>query len=195
MIHKGKKMKRHPMNKEIIKNFDLFGMAPKMLDCIKKYFSDGTRILDVGTGRGIATRYLASQIKDAPNSTGKVYSIDLSDDLQQIVAEILEEEQTREYVEFQIADIEKLPYENSYFSLIVAMNCLHHFPNPSKAIMEMIRVLKREGTLCVIDYTKEAKFVPHKMEDLIDLVDFKRMGFNIVEEYSEEFWWFAAIKI
>ena len=195
MIHKGEKMERFRVNKEVVRNFDLFGMAPKMFKVMENYINTDARMLDVGTGQGVATRYLASKIKDAPKGLGKVFSIDLSEDLQKMVAEILDEEQAREYVEFQIANVEELPFEDDYFGLIVAMNCLHHFSNPSKAIAEMMRVLKREGTICIVDWSKKAKFLPHKTEDLMELEDFKRLGFNIIEEHTEKLWWFVAIQV
>ncbi|MHA1385635.1 MAG: hypothetical protein ACTSR3_17920, partial [Candidatus Helarchaeota archaeon] len=65
MIHKGKKMK-YPINKDVIKNFDLFGMAPKMFNCFERYVCPDMRVLGVGTGRRVATRLLVSKIREAP---------------------------------------------------------------------------------------------------------------------------------
>lgn len=195
MIHKGKKMKTQ-FNKDFIRNFDYFGFAPKMFGNIEKYFNPNMQILDVGTGQGAGTRFLASKIKNTPNSTGKVYSIDLSDELQEIIVEILEEEKISKYVELIIADIEKNSFEDSFFDLIISLNSLHHFSNPINALNQMLRILKKEGTLCIIDWSKKARFLPHKKEDLFNLEDFKELAKSkkIIDEYSERLWWFVALK-
>ncbi len=194
MIHKGEKMKMK-YDKEVIKNFDFFGYFEKMFHSVEKFITPRMCALDVGTGFGRGTRYLASKIKEKSNQGGKVYSIDLSDEMQNYVAEILEEEQLRDLVEFRIANVEKMnDFKDSYFDLILAVNCLHHFSNPINAINEMLRVLKDDGTICIIDWSKKAKFLPHKKEDLFELSDFKNMGFKIIEAHSEPYWWFAAVR-
>ncbi|MHA1377220.1 MAG: class I SAM-dependent methyltransferase [Candidatus Helarchaeota archaeon] len=195
MIHKGKKMK-NVVNREMVKKSDLFGMASKMFSCIEKYISPDMKMLDVGTGRGLATRFLASKIKEDPGRGGKVYSIDLSDNLQKMVSEIMEEEGTAQYVEFHIADVEKLSFDDSFFDFILTMNSIHHFTDPINALEHMKIVLKKGGTICIIDWSKKARFLPHKKEDMLDLDDFKKLieNENVIDEYSERYWWFIAIK-
>lgn len=195
MIHKGKKMK-YPVNKQVVKDFDFFGFAPKMFSHVEKYFKPNMRILDVGTGNGVVARFLALKLKNASNNSGKVFSIDISDKLQEVIAEILEEEQIGKYVEFLIDDIEKNSFEDSSFDLIVTANALHHFSNPENALNQMLRILKDDGTLCIIDWSKKARFLPHKKEDLFNLEDFKEIAKSkkIIDEYSERLWWFVALK-
>ena len=195
MIHKGKKMKQ-PVNKNFTKNYDFFGFSLKMFSHIEKYFNPNMQILDVGTGQGVGTRFFASKIRDTPNSTGKVYSIDLSDELHEVITEILEEEKIGKYVELIIADIENNSFEDSFFDLIISINSMHHFSNPRNALDQMYRILRDGGTLCIIDWSKKARFLPHKKEDLFNLEDFKALikSKKIVDEYSERLWWFAAIK-
>ncbi|MHA1382573.1 MAG: class I SAM-dependent methyltransferase, partial [Candidatus Helarchaeota archaeon] len=182
--------------KDVIKNFDLFGMAPKMFNCFERYVSPDMRVLDVGTGRGVATRFLVSKIREAPEKGGEVYSIDLSDELQKLVSEIMEGEGLGKFVKFQIASVENLPFSDSYFDFILTMNSFHHFLNPIEALGEMKRVLKRNGIICIVDWSKKARFVPHKKEDLYNIEDFKKLidNINIIDEYSEKLWWFVAIK-
>lgn len=45
------------------------------------------------------------------------------------------------------ADIEKLPFSNNSFSTIICTEVIEHQPNPSQAIKELKRVLKKDGIL------------------------------------------------
>jgi SAM-dependent methyltransferase len=47
------------------------------------------------------------------------------------------------------ADIRKLPYKDNTFDLIYSMGTVEHFPETEKAIQELYRVLKQEGTAII----------------------------------------------
>ena len=48
-------------------------------------------------------------------------------------------------IHFKKGIVEKLPYENSFFDIIILANVLDHVQNPEKALSEIKRVLKDEG--------------------------------------------------
>jgi SAM-dependent methyltransferase len=51
------------------------------------------------------------------------------------------------------ADAENLPFKSSTFSLVISQEMLEHVRHPNQAILEMYRVLKRDGTLyCQIPF-------------------------------------------
>ena len=194
MIHKGKKMKL-PITKEWILKYDYFGMAQSMFSKVEKHIKPNMIMLDVGTGNGVATRFLLSKIKKPIDKGSFVYSIDLSEELHQMIAEIIEEEGFLDFVKLQIANVENLPFNDGFFDLILSVNSFHHFSDQLKAVNEMKRVLKNDGVICIIDWSKKARFLPHKKEEMYNLEDFKILINNeVIDEYSERYWWFVAFK-
>lgn len=59
-------------------------------------------------------------------------------------------------IEFDQADVEALPYEDSSFDLVVTRFAAHHFPNPAQAISELMRVARPGGTLLLSDIVSYA---------------------------------------
>jgi len=60
-----------------------------------------------------------------------------------------------------LGDAEKLPFEDNSFDIVCCRNLLQNFDNPTRAFKEMVRVLKREGNLVVVEtavYESERKF-------------------------------------
>ena len=54
-------------------------------------------------------------------------------------------------VRFKQADIYNLPFENDYFDSVFVCFVLEHLHNPKKALNELKRVLKKGGTMMVIE--------------------------------------------
>lgn len=52
-------------------------------------------------------------------------------------------------VETQVADAEKLPYEDDEFDLVCGHAFLHHIPDPQLCLAEMVRVCRGGGTVLI----------------------------------------------
>lgn len=50
-------------------------------------------------------------------------------------------------VDYRVIDAQEIPYECAYFDLVIANHMLYHVPNPNRALSEIHRVLKPEGTV------------------------------------------------
>ena len=50
-------------------------------------------------------------------------------------------------VEPRIADVGDLPFEDGSFDLVVSFTGLHCFPDPARAVVEMVRVLRSGGVI------------------------------------------------
>jgi ubiquinone/menaquinone biosynthesis C-methylase UbiE len=61
--------------------------------------------------------------------------------------------------EAQVADAEKLPFEDNTFDVVYSFGVLHHTPNTQKAIGEVHRVLKPGGRIIIMLYHTESVHV------------------------------------
>ena len=74
----------------------------------------------------------------------------------------------RNKIKFLNFDAQDLPFENKSFKGIFLYDSLQHIQNRELALKECIRVLKPEGLIIIIEWTKK------KIED-----DYKKYGFKI----------------
>lgn len=105
----------------------------------------GSVILEAGCGIGAQTKIVAPK-----NLSSKFLSIDIAlKSLEQ--AKIIINTNKINNVEFQQADIFELPYEDEYFDHIFLSYLLEHISNPVEALIRLKKVLKKEGTITVIE--------------------------------------------
>ena len=102
-------------------------------------------ILDLGCGNG----NILSRLSE--NSEAELYGIDLSE---KMIEEA--EERLNGKARLTIGDAEMLPYKEGSFDLVICNASFHHYPNPEKALLEIKRVLKPNGTLILGDPTAPA---------------------------------------
>ena len=104
----------------------------------------GDGILDVGCGPGWFWEAAANDLP--PN-----LCLTLSDLSSGMVREAVERCRPLPFasVTGQQADAAALPFEDGSFDAVIAMHMLYHLPVPSKAVVEMHRVLKPGGFLAV----------------------------------------------
>ena len=105
----------------------------------------GSIILEAGCGIGAQTKIVAPK-----NRNSKFVSIDIAlKSLEQ--AKIIANTNKINNVEFQQADIFELPFEDEYFDHIFLSYLLEHISNPVEALIRLKKVLKKEGTITVIE--------------------------------------------
>lgn len=108
-------------------------------------WAKGSVILEAGCGIGAQTKIVAPK-----NLSSKFLSIDIAlKSLEQ--AKIIINTNKINNVEFQQADIFELPYEDEYFDHIFLSYLLEHISNPVEALIRLKKVLKKEGTITVIE--------------------------------------------
>lgn len=97
---------------------------------------DGARVLDVPVGGGVALRGLR------PGAGLDYVAADISPTM---LARSLATARSRgvaDQVTTAIADVGNLPFADDSFEMVVSFTGLHVFPDPHRAILEMVRVLK-----------------------------------------------------
>jgi SAM-dependent methyltransferase len=105
----------------------------------------GSRVLECGCGTGAQTVHLA-----ASSPAAKILSVDVSpESLAAAHARIQAAGYTN--IEFQIADVFNLPFEDEAFDHVFVCFVLEHLPEPAQALRNLRRVLRCGGSITVIE--------------------------------------------
>ena len=100
-------------------------------------------VLDIGCGAGHTALAFATR-------AGRVEALDLTEAML-AQARRLARERGALNVRFRLGDAEALPYPDASFDRVTARQCMHHFPDPGRALDEIARVLRPGGALLLVD--------------------------------------------
>lgn len=108
----------------------------------------GEQVLDVGCGTGT----LALEVQRCVGSAGRVAGVDPSP--VQITRAHTKAARRHLPVEFQVGVIERLPFPDQTFDVVLSTLMMHHLPEPLKrqGLAEIARVLKPGGRLVIADF-------------------------------------------
>jgi len=146
----------------------------------------GQRVLDVGCGTGT----LAVTAKRRVGPTGMVFGIDPSPEM--ITRATRKARKAGAEIVFKEAIVEKLPFADGYFEVVLSTLMFHHLPPKvrEECVREIFRVLKPGGRVLVVDFVSSGKKnglvgLMHrrhgsvKLDDIIQVL--RQGGLNIVE--------------
>ena len=120
-----------------------FGRIKTILKIIAGFNRDFSRVLDIGGGLGLFSMNFKLNF---PKSS--VIILDKS--LYKGIKEILTKYPTLKITNYVQEDIQtKTPFDSNSFDLIFALDILEHVENPSIAIDEILRILKKDGLLFI----------------------------------------------
>ena len=115
---------------------------------VKKDFAKG-RILDAGCGFGETLIKLGDYFTES-----ELYGIDLSESFITMANEGKIGKGLNERVNFQKADIHRIPFPNNFFEVIINTNMLHIVEDPVLMLNEIERVLSPTGIFLIADIKK-----------------------------------------
>ncbi|PKH40287.1 Methyltransferase domain-containing protein [Nocardioides alpinus] len=101
----------------------------------------GGRVLDVPTGSGVALRGVR------PGQGLDVVVADISTTMLDRAQAAAQRLGVADQVTPALADVGELPFDDGTFDLVVSFTGLHCFPDPHRAIGEMVRVLAPGGVI------------------------------------------------
>ena len=136
--------------------YDTFagGSEKKLIDAglQKLGVRKGEKVLEIGFGTGHALVALAQAVGDS----GKVYGIDISEEMLNVAQEKLETAGLAECVELRLGDAAQLPFEDRFFEGVFMSFTLELFDTPEIPIIlaECRRVLRSSGRLAVVAMSK-----------------------------------------
>jgi len=108
----------------------------------------GSIVLDVGTGTGVFIPFLLREI----GKGGRIIALDFAE-------KMLRRARAKGFngnIDYLCADVTDIPLGNEIFDVIVCYSSFPHFPDKSRALAEMKRVIKRGGRLLICHTSSRA---------------------------------------
>lgn len=110
-------------------------------------------ILDIATGTGDLA------IASLELNPIKVVGIDISEKMLSIGKEKALKSQYGDKIEFLLAMAEEIPFENGTFHAVISGFGVRNFANLTKGLSEAFRVLKPEGQIVILEFSKPSSFL------------------------------------
>lgn len=157
-----------------------------------------THVLDVGSGAGGPTIYIASKTRC------RVSGIEINDVGVEVSKKLAKNSSLEEITEFYLGDAMNMPFEDDTFDLAISLNVMNVFEDKISLFKEVLRVLKPNGKWVFLSGTFELPdddeirrklargYLIPQFYDSLDgyRKKLKLAGFKIEEitEYIADFW-------
>ena len=110
------------------------------------------KILDIATGTGDLAIDLTK------TNARKIVGADISKEMLKIARNKVNSRNLNGIIEIQLSDAEKLNFQDNYFDAITCSFGVRNFDDLSKALQEIKRILKPNGTFVVLETSNPEKF-------------------------------------
>ena len=143
----------------------------------------GMTVCDMGCGNGFYSLRLAKQIGE----TGKVLAVDIQQEMLHMLSHRAKKAKLKniETIFGSVAD-PRLP--SGEVDLILCVDVYHEFSHPEHMLAAMLKSLKPEGQLVLVEFRAEDPRVPikplHKMSKQQILKELLPNGFKLVQEFD-----------
>lgn len=125
----------------------------KAVKMLQKFHPSPTHLLDVATGTGDFALEAMSKL-----SPKKITGVDISAGMLEVGRKKVEKLGLSKTITLQLGDSEDLPFEDNTFDAVIVAFGVRNFENLDKGLSEIYRVLKENGTLVVLEFSKPEVF-------------------------------------
>jgi len=133
-------------------------------DLMLEYLPENAKLLELGTGRGDLWKENASRIPEGWDMTLTDLSAGMIADQKAYLGDLAR------VMDYEVVNAVDIPYADNSFDAVVANYMLYHVPDRAKAIAEIRRVLKPDGTLFATtngeNHMKELHVIADQVEDV-----------------------------
>jgi ArsR family transcriptional regulator len=112
-------------------------------------------VADLGAGEGTLSQLLAQRAKH-------VIAVDISPKMVEF-GKTLARDHDLPHLEFRLGEIEDVPIDSGSVDLAILSQALHHAEEPTRALTEAYRILKRGGCLLILDLAKHSFTKAHEL--------------------------------
>ena len=152
------------------------GYAARQADSVAEFLlphlTPGMTLLDCGCGPGSITLGLAEVV-----SPGEVVGIDLEPKMIERAKALARENQITN-VNFAVADINNLPFDEGQFDVVFSSSVLEHLVDPVNALKAIHRVLKPGGLTAIVKTDWAHPFIVPENESMSRFLELFEDGFN-----------------
>ena len=128
-------------------------------------------VLELAAGTGLIAKHIV-------NAAAHIEATDASPEM---IAEAKRDNHSAK-LHFSVQDMFRLPYANQSFDVVIVSNALHIVPQPEKALQEIKRVLKDDGTLIAPTFTHAGNSFRGKVKAFF----MKLAGFPLHSRWTSE---------
>ena len=142
----------------------------------------GDRVADLGSGGGYFTFLLA----DAVGPTGRVYAIDVAEDMNERLAGIAADRGYAQ-VETVLAEPDDAMIPSGGVDLVFTSNTYHHIHDREVYFRKLSKSLREGGRLAVIDYKDEGfiqGLLGHSTDDSLIQTELESAGYELVSRHD-----------
>ncbi|MBM3160751.1 MAG: bifunctional demethylmenaquinone methyltransferase/2-methoxy-6-polyprenyl-1,4-benzoquinol methylase UbiE [Bacteroidetes bacterium] len=120
---------------------------------VKHLFSTNPKvILDMATGTG---DFAIAAMKLKPE---EIIGLDISSGMLEVGREKMKRKKLDDVIKMCLGDSEEIPFADNYFDAITVGFGVRNFENLEKGLSEMLRVLKPDGRVVILEFSKPKKF-------------------------------------
>ena len=128
-------------------------------------------VLELAAGTGLIAKHIV-------NAAAHIEATDASPEM---IAEAKRDNHSAK-LHFSVQDMFRLPYADQSFDVVIVSNALHIVPQPEKALAEIRRVLKDDGTLIAPTFTHAGNSFSGKVKAFF----MKLAGFPLHSRWTSE---------
>ena len=154
-----RKITRHPapayIGRLLDSGFRRFFQSPKKI-IERSGFQAGMTVLDLGCGSGAFTTHIARAVGEP----GRVFAVDLQPAMLKQLERKLSRPENEDIknIELRQANAYQLPFKDETFDVVNMVTVLPEIPDRGRALREIKRVLKPDGTLAVSEFLPDPDY-------------------------------------